>query len=101
MEQTKPNFFARIGNYFKEVKNELKKVVWPALREGQTEYIDCYYLCSDCRFGYLGAGFALWLGHVALYQSIINNRREGIRSPILWQTQNGMLRTLIPAMRIK
>lgn len=30
MEQTKPNFFARIGNYFKEVKNELKKVVWPA-----------------------------------------------------------------------
>ncbi len=29
MEQTKPNFFARIANYFKEVKSELKKVVWP------------------------------------------------------------------------
>ncbi len=29
MEQTKPNFFARIGNFFKEVKSELKKVVWP------------------------------------------------------------------------
>ncbi len=29
MEQSKPNFFARIGNYFKEVKIELKKVVWP------------------------------------------------------------------------
>ena len=29
MEQTKPNFFARIANYFKEVKAELKKVVWP------------------------------------------------------------------------
>lgn len=30
MEQTKPNFFARIANYFKEVKAELKKVVWPS-----------------------------------------------------------------------
>ena len=31
MEKTKPNFFARIANYFKEVKAELKKVVWPSL----------------------------------------------------------------------
>ncbi len=29
MEQTKPKFFARIGSFFKEVKSELKKVVWP------------------------------------------------------------------------
>ena len=29
MEKAKPNFFARIANYFKEVKSELKKVVWP------------------------------------------------------------------------
>ena len=29
MEQKKPNVFARIGNFFKEVKSELKKVVWP------------------------------------------------------------------------
>lgn len=29
MEQKKPNFFAKIGNFFKEVKAELKKVVWP------------------------------------------------------------------------
>ncbi len=29
MEQKKPNIFARIGNFFKEVKSELKKVVWP------------------------------------------------------------------------
>ncbi len=33
MEQTKPNFFARITNYFKEVKAELKKVVWPSLKK--------------------------------------------------------------------
>ena len=30
MEQTKPKFFARIANYFKEVKVEMKKVVWPS-----------------------------------------------------------------------
>lgn len=29
MENTKPNFFAKMVNYFKEVKAELKKVVWP------------------------------------------------------------------------
>ncbi len=29
MEQKKPNVFAKIGNFFKEVKSELKKVVWP------------------------------------------------------------------------
>lgn len=29
MEQTKPNFFNRISKYFKEVKSEMKKVVWP------------------------------------------------------------------------
>lgn len=33
MEQTKPNFFARIANYFKEVKSELKKVVWPTFKK--------------------------------------------------------------------
>lgn len=30
MEQKKPNIFARIANFFKEVKAELKKVVWPS-----------------------------------------------------------------------
>ena len=29
MEQTKPNFFNKIAKYFKEVKSEMKKVVWP------------------------------------------------------------------------
>ncbi|MBR5152655.1 MAG: preprotein translocase subunit SecE [Clostridia bacterium] len=33
MERSKPNFFARIANYFKEVKSELKKVVWPSLKK--------------------------------------------------------------------
>lgn len=30
MDQTKPNLFVRIANYFKEVKAEMKKVVWPS-----------------------------------------------------------------------
>ncbi len=30
MEQAKPNFFNKIVNYFKEVKAEMKKVVWPS-----------------------------------------------------------------------
>lgn len=29
MENTKPNVFTKVVNYFKEVKVELKKVVWP------------------------------------------------------------------------
>ena len=30
MEKTKRNFFARIAGYFREVKSEMKKVVWPS-----------------------------------------------------------------------
>ncbi len=30
MDQTKPNIFARIANFFREVKAEMKKVVWPS-----------------------------------------------------------------------
>lgn len=33
MEQTKTNVFARMVNYFKEVKSELKKVVWPTFKK--------------------------------------------------------------------
>lgn len=28
-DDTKPGFFARIGKWFREMKSELKKVVWP------------------------------------------------------------------------
>ncbi len=31
--KSKPGFFARIGNYFKEVKAEMKKVVWPTAKK--------------------------------------------------------------------
>lgn len=33
MEQSKPNVFVRIANYFKDVKAEMKKVVWPTLKK--------------------------------------------------------------------
>lgn len=29
MERTKTNVFTRLVNYFKDVKSEMKKVVWP------------------------------------------------------------------------
>ena len=28
-EETKPGFFKRVGKWFREMKSELKKVVWP------------------------------------------------------------------------
>lgn len=33
MEQTKPNFFQRISKYVREVKSEMKKVVWPTFKK--------------------------------------------------------------------
>ena len=33
MEQTKPSFFNRVAKYFKEVKSEMKKVIWPTKKE--------------------------------------------------------------------
>lgn len=29
-EETKPGFFKRIGKWFREMKSELKKVIWPS-----------------------------------------------------------------------
>ena len=28
-DDTKPGFFARVGKWFREMKSELKKVIWP------------------------------------------------------------------------
>ncbi len=33
MEQTKSNFFQRILKYVREVKSEMKKVVWPTFKK--------------------------------------------------------------------
>ena len=32
-DDTKPGFFKRIGKWFREMKSELKKVVWPSGKE--------------------------------------------------------------------
>ena len=32
-EDKKPGFFKRIGKWFREMKSELKKVVWPSRKE--------------------------------------------------------------------
>ncbi|MBR6825723.1 MAG: preprotein translocase subunit SecE [Oscillospiraceae bacterium] len=29
----KPSFFARVGKWFREMKSELKKVVWPSRKQ--------------------------------------------------------------------
>ncbi len=33
MEKTKPSFFQRITKYVREVKSEMKKVVWPTFKK--------------------------------------------------------------------
>ena len=33
MDQAKPKFFAKIANYFKDVKAEMKQDVWPSLEK--------------------------------------------------------------------
>lgn len=33
MDQAKPNFLQKMANYFKDVKSELKKVVWPTFKK--------------------------------------------------------------------
>ena len=33
MDQAKPNIFTRMVNYLKEVKAEMKKVVWPTFKK--------------------------------------------------------------------
>ena len=32
-DNTKPGFFARIGKWFREMKSELKKVIWPTKKD--------------------------------------------------------------------
>ena len=32
-DESKPGFFKRIGKWFREMKSELKKVVWPTKKE--------------------------------------------------------------------
>lgn len=32
-DDTKPGFFQRIGKWFREMKSELKKVIWPTKKE--------------------------------------------------------------------
>ena len=32
-DDTKPGFFKRVGKWFREMKSELKKVVWPSRKQ--------------------------------------------------------------------
>ena len=46
----KPSFFARIGNWFHELKAEIKKIVWPTLKPVSYTHLDVYKRQGDtCR----------------------------------------------------
>ena len=32
-DDTKPNFFQKVGKWFREMKSELKKVIWPTRKQ--------------------------------------------------------------------
>ena len=53
-DDTKPGFFKRVGKWFREMKSELKKVVWP---DGKTtaKNTGTVILCS------LGVGVFIWV----------------------------------------
>ena len=53
-DDTKPGFFKRIGKWFREMRSELKKVVWP---DGKTtaKNTGTVLLCS------LGVGVFIWV----------------------------------------
>ena len=38
-DDTKPGFFKRIGKWFREMKSELKKVVWPSKENTKTNTV--------------------------------------------------------------
>ena len=38
-DDTKPGFFKRIGKWFREMKSELKKVVWPSKEDTKTNTV--------------------------------------------------------------
>ena len=53
-DNTKPGFFKRVGKWFREMRSELKKVVWP---DGKTtaKNTGTVILCS------LGVGVFIWV----------------------------------------
>ena len=53
-KESKPGFFARMGKWFKEMKSELKKVVWPTRKQTINNTIVVIVCC-------IVVGLCIWL----------------------------------------
>jgi len=59
----KEKFFKRVGRFFREVKNELKKVVWPNRKQLLNSTVSVLMIC-------LLVGAAIWIADQLLYQIV-------------------------------
>ncbi len=53
-KDAKPGFFARVGKWFKEMKSELKKVVWPTKKQTINNTVIVIVCC-------IVVGVCIWL----------------------------------------
>ena len=53
-KDAKPGFFARVGKWFKEMKSELKKVVWPTKKQTINNTVIVIVCC-------IVVGLCIWL----------------------------------------
>jgi preprotein translocase subunit SecE len=53
-KQKKPGFFAKIGNFFKGLKSEFKKIVWPNFRTVMKNTLIVFLMCA-------AVGLFIWL----------------------------------------
>ena len=63
-KDAKPGFFARAGKWFKEMKSELKKVVWPTGKQTMNNTVIVIVCC-------IVVGLCIWL-FVWLASSVIS-----------------------------
>ena len=59
----KEKFFKRVGRFFREVKNELKKVVWPNRKQLLNSTVSVLMIC-------LLVGAVIWIADQLLYQIV-------------------------------
>ncbi len=59
----KEKLFKRIGRFFREVKNELKKVVWPNRKQLLNSTVSVLMIC-------LLVGAVIWIADQLLYQIV-------------------------------
>ena len=66
----KPNIFQRWARSFKDMRGEMKKVVWPTKKQ----VINNTGSCPDLRNCYLRTGCPVLAGYQAAHQGLIRRR---------------------------